>query len=61
MKKQACKKCKLITDEELCPNCKHNSFAQSIQGRIHFIDYKKSRVAHEMDINYNGEYAIKIR
>lgn len=60
-KKNICRKCKLFTDEDLCPICKKDSFTQSFQGRIHFLDIKKSRIAKEMDIPMNGEYAIKVR
>ena len=60
-KKNICRKCKIFTDEDLCPICKKDSFTQSFQGRIHFLDIKKSRIAQEMEIPMNGEYAIKVR
>lgn len=60
-KKKVCRKCKLFTEEDLCPLCKKDSFANTFQGRIHFLNVKKSRVAQEMDVTMNGEYAIKVR
>jgi RNA polymerase subunit RPABC4/transcription elongation factor Spt4 len=60
-KKNICRRCKLFTDENLCPICKKDSFTTSFQGRIHFLDVKKSRVASEMGVTLNGEYAIKVR
>ena len=60
-KKKACRTCKIFTDEDICPICKKSSFATTFQGRSHFLDTKKSKIAHEMDVNLNGEYAIKVR
>lgn len=60
-KKKVCRKCKLFTEEDLCPICKKDSFTNTFQGRIHFLNTKKSRIAHEMDVTQNGEYAIKVR
>ncbi|MBU1201901.1 MAG: DNA-directed RNA polymerase subunit E'' [Nanoarchaeota archaeon] len=61
MKKKACKNCKIFVDGDLCPICKKGSFSTTWQGRIHFIDTKKSMIAHEMDVETKGEYAIKVR
>ena len=60
-KVKVCKKDKLFVEGDLCPICKKDSFTSSWQGRIAFIDPKSSRIAKEMDIDYPGEYAIKIR
>ncbi|MBD3209627.1 DNA-directed RNA polymerase subunit E'' [Candidatus Woesearchaeota archaeon] len=60
-KKKVCRTCKLFTTEDICPLCKKSSFATTFQGRIHFLDTKKSRIAHEMDVTMDGEYAIKVR
>lgn len=60
-KKKVCRTCKIFTDEDICPICKKSSFATTFQGRIHFLDTKNSRIAKEMDVNMNGEYAIKVR
>lgn len=61
MKKKVCRTCKLFTEEDLCPICKKDSFTNNFQGRIHFIDIKKSHIASEMGVTMNGEYAIKVR
>lgn len=61
MKKQACKKCKYFTAAEVCPVCKNNTFSTNWQGRIHFIDVKKSMIARRMGVDVKGEYAIKVR
>lgn len=70
MKKKACKKCKRLLDEEdkKCPfgrpDCNFDNNAQFStvwQGRIYFLNVKKSRIAKEMGVDAEGEYAIKVR
>ena len=61
MKKKACRTCKIFVEGDLCPICKKDSFTTNWQGRIAFLDTKKSHVAHEMGIDVKGEYAIKVR
>jgi RNA polymerase subunit RPABC4/transcription elongation factor Spt4 len=61
MKKKACKKCKLFTDDALCPICKKDSFTTNWQGRIHFLNVKDSFIAHKINVDREGEYAIKVR
>ena len=61
MKKKVCKKCKAFMESGECPVCKGNQSSTSWQGRIHFIDIEKSRIAKEMNTKKNGEYAIKVR
>ena len=36
-------------------------FSENWQGRIFFINAKKSTIADKMDVDENGEYAIKVR
>lgn len=36
-------------------------FSENWQGRVFFIRAEKSRIAKEMDVEENGEYAIKVR
>ncbi len=60
-KKQACRSCKIFTEEEVCPICKRKSFATVVQGRIHFLNVEKSTIAKKMGVEKEGEYAIKVR
>lgn len=60
-KRKVCKRCKIFTDDDLCPICKKDSFATSWQGRIFFLNTAKSMIAHKMGVENDGEYAIKIR
>jgi RNA polymerase subunit RPABC4/transcription elongation factor Spt4 len=61
MKKKACKKCKIFVEGETCPICKKNSFSTNWQGRIYFIDTKKSTIAQKILVDVKGEYAIKVK
>ena len=61
MKKKACKTCKIFYDGEKCPICKKESSSTNWQGRIFFIDTKRSIIAHKIGVERKGEYAIKVR
>jgi len=61
MKRQVCRTCKIFFEGELCPICKKKSYATVWQGRIHFLNIKKSGIAKKMGVNKEGEYAIKVR
>jgi RNA polymerase subunit RPABC4/transcription elongation factor Spt4 len=62
MKKNVCKKCKMfVGDADKCPGCKGNAFTTVWQGKITFLDSKKSFIAQQMGVEVDGEYAIKIR
>ena len=61
MKKKACRKCKIFVDGDVCPICKRDAFSTNWQGRIFIIDHEKSFIAKELEIEHNGEYAIKVR
>jgi RNA polymerase subunit RPABC4/transcription elongation factor Spt4 len=61
MKKKACRTCKIFVEGDRCPICKRDVFTTTWQGRIHFLDTKKSMIAKEMGVDHKGEYAIKVR
>ena len=61
MKRKVCKTDKIFVEGDICPICKKDSFSNTWQGRIFFLDTKRSFVAHEMGVTHKGEYAIKVR
>lgn len=61
LKKKACRICKLFVEGDTCPICKKSSFSTNWQGRIQFLDIKKSMIANEMGVKIKGEYSIKVR
>jgi DNA-directed RNA polymerase subunit E" len=60
-KKRACKNCAFITEEDTCPHCGSNNFANTIIGKMIIINPDKSKVAESVSIDKPGEYAIKMR
>jgi len=60
-KRKVCKRCKLFTDEQVCPVCKSNVFSTNWQGRLFIVDPSKSFIAKQISIDDKGEYAIKVR
>lgn len=60
-KTKACKKCRIFVEGDNCPVCKQQDFTTNWQGRINFLDTKRSRIAQEMGVEVKGEYAIKTR
>jgi RNA polymerase subunit RPABC4/transcription elongation factor Spt4 len=61
MKKKVCKKCKIFVEGETCPICKKNQFSTNWQGRIYFLDAQRSTIAHKINVDVKGEYAIKVK
>ncbi len=61
VRKKVCKKCKVFVDGSECPLCKGNQFSTNWQGRINVTNANKSDIAKKMNINADGEYAIKCR
>ena len=63
MKKKACKRCKLFIEGDRCPGCKSEPAQTTLnwQGRLFILDHKNSIVASKLSIDFDGEYAIKVR
>ncbi len=61
MTRNVCRNCKLFVDADVCPLCKKDAFSTQWQGRIHFVNAKESFIAKQMNIEHDGEYAIKVR
>lgn len=61
MKKKVCRECKIFVKDKVCPICKKDSFSESWQGKIYFVNAEKSFIGKQMGITHEGEYAIKVR
>jgi len=59
-KEKACKNCKLIYSEDICPNCKRKDVSDSFKGKIEIINLEKSQLAKQLKIIKNGYYAIRL-
>ncbi|MCW8966175.1 MAG: DNA-directed RNA polymerase subunit E [Candidatus Pacearchaeota archaeon] len=60
-KEKACKICKAIYDEDVCPKCGAKETTEGFKGKIAVLNYEKSEISKKLNINSNGEFAIKIR
>jgi DNA-directed RNA polymerase subunit E" len=58
---RACRNCKLITDENICPVCKGTEFSDDYSGLLIVLDAKNSILAEKLETEENGVYALKIR
>lgn len=61
MNKRICKKCKIFTDAQICPNCGSNQFTESWKGKVFIFKPEESEIAKQMKITKKGSYAIKTR
>jgi len=60
MKKKACSKCKIFVEGNECPICKNAQFTLTWKGRLYLLDKEHSVIAQKIELETNGEYAIKV-
>ncbi len=59
-KAKACKKCGMIYQgKDSCPNCGSKDFSENFKGKIAVLDSEKSNIAKKLNIEKQGEFAIK--
>jgi DNA-directed RNA polymerase subunit E" len=61
MAPKACRTCKIITEENICPVCKSSELSEDFLGFVIILDPSKSQLAEKMKIKEAGRYALKIR
>jgi len=57
----ACKKCKAITNQKICPVCGSREISQNWKGLFIVFDPEKSEIAKKINITTKGKYALKVR
>ena len=60
MKERACRNCKTLTYDKVCPNCKSTDLSEDWSGLIVILDPDKSFVAKTLNIKKRGRYALKV-
>jgi len=60
VKELACRKCKMLTTNRICPNCKSKEVSPDWSGLIIINDVDRSLVAKTLNINKPGRYALKV-
>ncbi|MFH1452189.1 MAG: transcription elongation factor subunit Spt4 [archaeon] len=58
-KEKSCLNCRAIYLGAKCPSCGETPASETFKGRIHIFNAKKSEMAERMEINKEGEFAIK--
>ncbi|MEE9509995.1 MAG: transcription elongation factor subunit Spt4 [Candidatus Bathyarchaeia archaeon] len=61
MKEKACKNCKLIIADNLCPECKTMSASDDWIGEVIIFDSNTSKIAKTMTLEKPGRYALRVR
>ena len=58
---KACRSCHMITDGNVCPECKSTDLSDDFSGVVIILDPESSEIAKLMNINKKGRYAVRIR
>jgi len=58
---RACRHCKNINDETVCPVCKNTEFSDDYSGLLVVVDPENSILAEKLNTKEQGNYALKIR
>ena len=61
VKDKACRICKTIYYGDKCPKCGSKEFTDSYKGKIFVLNHEKSEIAKKVNLNSDGEFAIKTR
>jgi DNA-directed RNA polymerase subunit E" len=56
----ACRKCKHVTTEKVCPSCKSSDLTPDWNGVVLIVDPSNSKIADTLKITSSGKYAIKV-
>ncbi len=58
---RACRLCKNINEETVCPVCKNTEFSEDYSGLLVVVDPENSILAEKLNTKEQGNYALKIR
>jgi DNA-directed RNA polymerase subunit E" len=58
---RACRTCKNVTDENVCPVCKGTEFSDDYSGILVVLHPEDSLLAEKLKAKVPGTYALKIR
>lgn len=57
---KSCKSCRTITEENICPRC-NSKTSKDWQGYLVVLDYEKSQIAENMNLEVNGKFSLRVR
>ena len=58
---RACRNCKIIIEENICPICRGTDLSDDYSGLLVVLEPEGSQMAQQMEIKKEGRYALKIR
>ena len=58
---RACRYCKNMSEETVCPVCKNTEFSDDFSGLLVVLDAENSILAEKLNTSEPGNYALKIR
>ena len=61
MKLKACRKCKTLTYEKVCPKCGSKDLTLNWKGIVIILNLEKSEIARILNIKEEGVYAMVVR
>jgi DNA-directed RNA polymerase subunit E" len=61
MSPRACRTCKIITDDNVCPICRSTDLSEDYSGLLVVLDPENSQLAKKLEIEKEGRYALRIR
>jgi len=59
-KEKACKHCKLIYEEAVCPACGKKDVSENFKGKVEIVNPEKSEIGKQLKVHKQGLYAIKL-
>ncbi len=59
--RKACKKCRYVTTESICPICKNEDLSSRFSGVVVVFNPEKSEIAKKLEIKQKGEYALIVQ
>jgi len=61
MKEKVCRRCRLISNGNICPDCRSTDLSDDFSGLVVIVDPENSAIAKAMKIKKKGRYAIRVR
>jgi DNA-directed RNA polymerase subunit E" len=58
---RACRTCKNISEDSICPVCRGSEFSDDYSGLLIVLEPDNSLLAEKLETNEPGAYALKIR
>ena len=61
MSPRACRTCKIITEENICPICRSSDLSDDFSGLAIILDPEGSDISRAMGVKNKGRYALRVR